>query len=186
MRIHLVRHGRSSLVHDGRWFAAPDVGRYEDAYDAQGIHDESHPPTELVEVASRADVVVSSDMTRAIASARRLAPGREPEIVPHLRELRLEPPAWVPLKLPIEAWDAMSYAQWTYRIALGVDHEIARRAGVAADWLVERAGKGATIVAVTHGGIRRIIDRHLERRGARPVSDRRSHANWSCWTYQLR
>ena len=183
--IHLIRHGRSSHAHDGRWFTAPTVSRYEDAYDAAGIRDDSHPPAALVDLAARADVIAASDMTRAIASVRRLAPQRDPEIIPALRELRLEPPRWVPVPLPIEVWDAMSHLQWSWRLARDRDHEFSRRAGVAADWLFTRASAGATIVAVTHGGIRRIIARHLERLGCAAGAGKRSYENWSSWSFNL-
>ena len=183
--IHLIRHGRSSHAHDGRWFTAPTVGRYEDAYDAAGIRDDSHPPPALVDLAARADVVAASDLARAIASVRRLAPEREPEIVPEMRELRLEPPRWVPVPLPIEVWDAMSYVQWSWRLARDADHEYSRRAGAAAHWLLSRAANGASVVAVTHGGIRRIIARHLERFGCAARTGKRTHENWSSWSYAL-
>jgi broad specificity phosphatase PhoE len=181
--IHLIRHGHSSLVHDGRWFTAPDVGQYEDAYDAAGIRDDSHPPRGLVDLARSADLLVASDLVRAIESARRLAPDREPEIVPDLRELRLEPPRWIPLPLPITIWDSMSYLQWAYRMMADVDHAIVRRAKVAADWLLDRANGGTTIVAVTHGGIRPVVAKHLVRHGCTPVPGPRSYENWSCWSF---
>lgn len=53
------------------------------------------------------------------------------------------------------------------RLLLGTDHEYARRANDAADWLVERAGNSSTVVAVTHGGFRRIVADRLAARGWR-------------------
>jgi hypothetical protein len=70
---------------------ASGVGLYEDAYDAAGIRDDSHPPDELRRIAEGA-TLASSNMKRAIASIERLAPGRPYSASPLLREIRLEPP----------------------------------------------------------------------------------------------
>ena len=160
------------------------VSLYEDAYDATGIRTDSHPSPRLIDLAARAHVLAASDMVRAVESARRLVPDRTPIVVPELRELRLEPPHWLPLRLPIEAWDAMSYFQWNSRMRNRTDHEIMHRAGAAAAWLLQQARPDTVVVAVTHGGIRRLIDFCLAEQGWRTTPGRRSHANWSCWSYQ--
>ena len=87
----LVRHGTSSHHNDGKWLRSHAVGSYEDAYDAAGIRDDSHPPDVLRGIAEGA-TLASSNMKRAIASIERLAPGRSDSVTPLLRELRLEPP----------------------------------------------------------------------------------------------
>jgi broad specificity phosphatase PhoE len=184
--IHLIRHGRSALEHDGRWYRAREVSSYEDAYDAAGIRDDLAPTAAVVALARRADVLLASDMRRAIESARRLDPTREPTIIPALRELRLEPPVWIPASLPISVWDAMSHLQWTTRIVLRSDHDIVRRARQASDALLEAAYECDNVVAVTHGGIRRIIAADLLRRGRALVSRDGGHRNWSCWTLRSR
>lgn len=180
--LHLVRHGRSALQHDGRWYRARDVHLYEAAYDAEGIRADPAPPGHLLALARNADVLIASDMRRAIESARHLAPDRAPTIVPELRELRLEPPGWVPMRLPIAVWDAMSHVQWSMRLLHRTDHETARRAALAVDALLDATRVGASVVAVTHGGIRRLIAAELLRRGATSVGRTGGYANWSCWT----
>ena len=163
---------------------AAAVRDYEAAYDTASILDAAAPPARLVELAARAEVLAASDMPRAIASARRIASARDAEIVPLLREIQLEPPGWVPLRLPIAAWDAMSHLQWSYRLLRSVDHAFVRRAEEAATWLVSRADGGASVLAVTHGGIRRIIDWCLRRRGWRPLPGKRGYEHWGCWSYR--
>jgi broad specificity phosphatase PhoE len=181
--IHLIRHGHSSLVHDGHWMRAEGVPLYEAAYNAVGIRGDSQPPAGLLQLARRATVVAASDMVRAIESARRLAPHREPVISPLLRELALEPPAWIPARLPIEVWDTFSFWQWTYRLLLRRDHAFVRRASDAADWLITHATHDASVVSITHGGFRRIIHVQLVQRGWRAERASRGHHNWSCWSY---
>ena len=181
-RIRLVRHGPSSHVYDGRWIGGADVRRFESAYNAAGILEHDHPPRELIQAADGAHVIAASDLPRAIASARRIAPTRDPEVTPLLREFELDAPTWIP-RLPIQVWEIFSHLLWSYRMLQESPHEALRRASDAADWLVHRAGDSATVVAVTHGGFRRLISNRLETRGWRAGPERRSYANWSVWSY---
>lgn len=182
-RILLVRHGRSAHRHDGRWMHAERVADYDRGYDAAGILDDDVPPPELVEIATHADTLVASDLRRAVESARRMAPGRDPIVLPLLREIGLEPPRWVPVPLPIVAWDVISFVRWSYRLAVRADHDIVRRADLAADWLIGRASNAEYVVAVTHGGFRRIVARRLEARGWRADARQLGYANWSVWQF---
>ena len=183
MEIHLVRHGRSALVHDGRWFRWAEVSSYEDAYDAAGIRDDDHPAAESTALLASKPVVVASDLPRAIASARRLAPQGDIQLSPLLREMRLEPPRWIPARLPIQIWDMFSHVQWSYRLLSNADHEYVRRASKAVDWLVEHAAR-SNVVAVTHGGFRRILDARLVARGWSRAFEKKRYHNWSVWSYR--
>lgn len=159
------------------------VSQFEDAYDAAGIVEGSTPPFALIDSATNAGLIVASDLPRAIDSAERLAGGRRIVYSALLREIRLEPPRWIPFRLPIEAWDAFSHAHWSYRLLVGTSHEFVRRADAAAEWLEQQARAAKSIVAVTHGGFRRILARSLVRRGWRAGALARQgrHANWSSW-----
>src|SRR5688500_10553391 len=129
-RILLVRHGRSSYQHDGRWLDLAGVQEFERGYNSAGIRDDDPPPPGLIEEV-RTALIVASDMPRAIASASRLVPGCEPHVSPLLRELSVEPPRWIPFRMPVEAWDVLHYWNWTYRLLRSVDHDGVRRAGKA-------------------------------------------------------
>jgi broad specificity phosphatase PhoE len=181
-RILLVRHGRSAIQHDGRWMPITGVKTYEDAYNAAGILDDDAPPTALTEAAARADVLATSHYVRALASVRRLASAREPDVSPLLCEIAIDPPA-LPVRLPIEVWDAISFVQWTCRLCLRADREEVRHPPPAVDWLEQHATGGRTVCAVTHGGFRRILDVELLRRGWSATPGARTHENWSSWTY---
>ena len=183
MEIHLVRHGRSALVHDGRWFRWADVHSYEDAYDAAGIRDDDHPRIELGSLLGGGELVMASDLPRAVASARRLAPNHEIHVSPLLREIRLEPPRWIPVRLPIQVWDVFSHVQWSYRLLSNADHEHVRRANNAVDWLADHAARSSNVVAITHGGFRRILDARLVARGWNRAFAKKSYDNWSVWSY---
>jgi hypothetical protein len=158
------------------------IRTYEDAYNVAGILAHDVPPSSVTTQAASADVIAVSHMARAIESARRLAPDREPLVSPLLCELAIDPPA-LPLRLPIEVWDALSFAQWTYRLWRKVDRDETRRARDAAGWLENHAAGGRTVLAITHGGFRRILDAELLRRRWMRSTGRRGHENWSNWSY---
>jgi broad specificity phosphatase PhoE len=153
------------------------------AYDAAGIAEDDAPPPELVSAATGAHVVISSDLPRALASARRLAPGRDISVTPLLRELELDTSGWLPLKVPIAMWDALDYVRWSYRILRRVDCAPMQRAEKAVDWLTARVGEGSTAVVVTHGSFRRLLAASFAKRGWNAGRERRSYANWSIWSF---
>lgn len=180
-RLLLVRHGRSSHVHDGSWIDAEGARHFENAYDAAGIRDDDAPPANLMSVAADAGGLACSDLPRAIASIQRLAPGRDAAVSALLRELRFDLPAWAP-RLPLNAWDVMHHALWTCRMASGREYPETRRARDAVDWLTSHAAAFETTVVVTHGGFRRLLARRLARVGWRPDGAGRRFHNWSVWT----
>jgi broad specificity phosphatase PhoE len=184
-RIHLVRHGRSAHRHDGSWVSADGVRHFENAYNAASIRDDDVPPRDVFEAVTTADVIAASDMSRAIASARRIAPTREVAVSPLLREIELETPRWVPVPLPMVIWDTYTFLQWSYRLLREADHENVRRARAATDWLLERASDSSTVLAITHGAFRRLLDASLVARGWRRAPGKQSYENWSTWSYLL-
>ena len=185
-RLLLVRHGRSAHTHDGRWIDADGVRRYRTQYDAAGIATESLPPSALVAEAAAAQMIASSDLPRALASAERLAPGRGIVVSPLLRETHLEIPPWAVGRLPLLAWSAVLHLHWGFRIWRHIDVSAEERAQAeaAADWLVTLAGESLTIVAVTHGVFRRTLASRLACRGWQPERSRRPYHNWSVWAFR--
>ena len=169
-------------MHDGRWYRAQSVREYEDAYDAHGIRDDDGPPESLRSAIDGA-TLVASDMARAVASAKRLAPTGHFETTPLLRELRLEPPLWLPLTLPIGVWDTICYWKWSRQLKAGATHPVARRAHDATEWLLARANAGVLAV-VTHGAFRHFLAVQLDARGWKATSRRRTHENWSDWSFE--
>lgn len=180
--IHLVRHGRSALRHDGSRVDVPAFRRFCAAYDVAGIDGEA-PDAELVARCAGADRIIASDLRRAVESAERLAAGRPIETSPLLREAPLALPD-VPLPLPMDAWDAIYHAMWSARAATGIDSEgVLARASAAADWLLSKANGSGPLVVITHGTFRRLTGRELARRGARQTAGGFDYRNWSAWIF---
>jgi broad specificity phosphatase PhoE len=186
-RIALVRHGRSSHVHTG-WVSAAGFRAWRAAYEAAGIHEDERAPAELVELVNRADLVLSSDAPRAVASARLLAPGREILVSPLLRELDLEAPSFGGLRLPLRTWAFAVGGRMLWSSLLGryPSPAEALRLADAAAWLEELVARHTLVVAVTHASFRRRLATRLERTGWEPELGRRTVRHWSSWTFARR
>jgi broad specificity phosphatase PhoE len=185
MRLLLIRHGRSAHVPAGRLDRA-GVERWLADYDAAGILDEDAPPAALAAEVAHAAVVVASDLPRAIASAERLAPGRELLVSPLVREVALPIPGWVPGRVPLTAWALAIHASWVAGLVRrrAEAPEVVARVRAAAAWCAARcdaAGREATVAVVTHGVMRRLLARELLAAGWRAEPGRRSYAHWSAW-----
>jgi broad specificity phosphatase PhoE len=182
-RIHLVRHGVSAHIHDGSWVDAVRARHFIEKYDAAGIREDA-PPSDVVEAASKADVLAASTLPRAIESIGKLAPGRESQRTPLLREIDFQTVGWLPIRLPIHAWDVMDYVVNGYRIRRRRPTPEMIRATEATDWLLSRVAKDSTLLAVTHGGFRRFLWATLVDRGWTPEFTRKRYHNWSVWSFR--
>jgi hypothetical protein len=181
-RIHLVRHGPCAHVHDGSWIGAEGQQRFIEQYDAAGIRGD--PPSEVVDLAAKSDVLAASTLRRAIESVQRLAPGRDAHLTPLLRESPFELARIVPLRLPIGTWDAINYVLNGYSIRRRRPTPELARAREAAEWLVSKTPERGSLLAVTHGDFRRFLWATLIDRGWRAEFTRKTYHNWSVWSFR--
>lgn len=154
------------------------------AYDAAGIHADAHPPEALIRLASTATHLITSDLPRALGSARRLGSPRAILSSELLRESPLSIPNWE-IRMPLGLWGMLISVAWFYRIARGTDMSDAERerTSAAADWLVGMADAKSTLLAVTHGAFRRMLARDLTTRGWACAERQGGYRNWSAWTF---
>jgi hypothetical protein len=134
----------------------------------------------------RANLLLSSDAARAVASARLLAPGREIVVSPLLRELDLESPTLGGLRLPLVAW-ALAVGGRTLLQTLRRRRSSAAetaRVNNAATWLAELAAQHPLIVAVTHAWFRRRLSTRLVQTGWQAEPGHRSLRHWSAWFFR--
>jgi hypothetical protein len=184
-RIALVRHARSAHVHTG-WINAAGFRAWREAYEAAGIRESEQVPDHLSQLASRADLVVTSDAPRAVATAHLLAPGSEITVSPLLRELDLECPNLGGLRLPLLAWSfavggriLLQTLHRQYPSAAEVD-----RIDSAVAWLEDLATQHSLIVAVTHASFRLRLASRLLKDGWQAEPGRRSVRHWSAWVFR--
>jgi broad specificity phosphatase PhoE len=163
------------------------------AYDAAEIAPDHAPPAELEALAREASLIIASDLPRTVASAARLAPGREIVRTPLLREAPMETderplPGFGGIRLPLRAWGMLWgtrwLASWLWNASPpGIGPAELDRAEQAADFLVARSQEaGGRVVAVTHATFRVVLARALARRGWRGPDERPYH-EWSAWRY---
>jgi hypothetical protein len=157
--------------------------RFMELYDAAGIRDEM-PSREAISAAAASDVFVASRLRRAIESVRRLAPDRTAELTPLLCESGFDAPELLPIRLPIEIWDAIDYGRDSVSIRLRYPTAYLRRARSAADWLLSRTASNSTLLAVTHGRFRLFLWAALLDRGWRAEFRRKTYHNWSVWSFR--
>jgi broad specificity phosphatase PhoE len=183
-RVALVRHGRSAHVHAG-WIDAAGFRAWREAYEAAGIVAGERVPASLERLAEEADVVLSSDAPRAIASARLLARNRRVVVSPLLRELDLHAPRLGVVRLPLLAWAfAVGGRALVLRLRRRYPSETEKeRIRRAAAWLDEQAAEPSLLVAVTHASFRRQLASRLLETGWQAEPGRRSVEHWSPWLF---
>ncbi len=190
--IVLVRHGRSTHALRG-WLDADGMRRWMQAYDEAEITADHPPPASLVALARDAEALVASDLPRAIASARMLAPGAAFETSALLRETPIETvvrplPRVGGLRLPLRGWALVFGARWAMAAMRGgpppgVDDAAIARAEEAAAWLAGIADAHGRVLAVTHSIFRGLLSATLVKRGWRGPERRPSH-EWSAWSHR--
>src|SRR5215472_8168574 len=163
IRLLLIRHGSTAHRHPGGMLDRAGYDRWLAAYDEAGISLDRPPPAGLVAEVAGADMVASSDLPRALASAARLAPGRPALASPLLREYPLTLPGRLPWPAPLAVWQALTHALWVRDGLRGTDMtpETSQRVRLAAGWCAElcreAAPAGGTVAVVTHGVFRRML-----------------------------
>ena len=159
--------------------------RWREAYDASGLRAADAPPKRLVQAAREAHHILSSDLPRALASAERIAPGREVAGSPLLRETPLPIPP-LARRLPFAAWALAIHLHWGRQIAAGSEASAPEleRAATAAAWLAQTVGAGEIGIVVTHGAFRRLLAQALAKRGWRAAPGLRRYYPWSTWVYE--
>ena len=188
----LVRHGPSAHAETG-WLDVEGLRRWMAAYDAAEIALHHPPPAELESLAAGSSRLIASDLPRAVASALRLAPGREVERMALFREAPLETrelplPSLGGLRLPWRGWALVFGARWLAAWVRGapppgVDAAALARAEEAARWLAREASSdGGRILVVTHATFRLLLAQSLARIGWRGP-DRRPFREWSAWRF---
>jgi broad specificity phosphatase PhoE len=171
-------------VHTGGSIDRAGVERWLEAYDLAGIQPGCLPPATLVRIAANATHIVTSDLPRAIESAERVARGRAMRVSDLLREASLAIPYW-PTRLPLNAWAALIHLGWLYRVVRRMDADRAQRAraSAAADMLSGIVADGSTVLVVTHGVFRVLLEKQFLRRGWTSVGRVGGYRHWSAWTF---
>jgi broad specificity phosphatase PhoE len=183
--IILVRHGLPAADRAVKITASEYVDWWA-GYDRAGLADGETPPEALLEGARNADVVFSSTLPRAIATAKAVV-GDKPIIQdPVLVEAPLPPPPVWGKRSP-RAWGVWSRTAWWLGRHAGRESRQAAelRAEAAAATLTARALRGENVVAFGHGWFNRMIRPVLKAQGWKCVYDG-GDSYWSFRRYEKR
>lgn len=188
-RIIVVRHGKPALDRD----VGPrlDWQSYRDwwaQYEAGSLFPGQECPPSLVREAEGQVQFFSSMRPRAIESAAKIAQGRKIVSLPVFNEAPLPPPRWPSsFRFLPRAWNRFARVSWLLGNANGEEsvEETRRRAGAAADVLIEAANRGEPVLLAAHGWFNRMLRRPLTRRGWACVRDG-GDSYWSFRVYEKR
>jgi broad specificity phosphatase PhoE len=164
--ITLVRHGPSAVPSSAR-IRASAFRQFIEAEDNAGIvaAPGGGPPPSLQAEAAAAGVLLSSNVRRAIESARALAPTRDIVMDAIFREAPVPTDLWGPVRLRPTQWGVVARILWYLGWSGGVESlaEVKERAGVAAARLAELAHAHGSVMLVAHGIINLALARELRR-----------------------
>ncbi len=166
-RIVLVRHGRPRLDAPKR-VAGRELGVWIERYDAAGIDPALPPPARVRALAEDVGTVVSSDLRRAVESAREIAPGREVPADRVFREAGLPRPR-AGLRLDPQLWGFAARIAWFCGYSGDAEslvraRERARQGAARLEALCDSHGSA---MLVAHGIVNGLIGRELRRAGWR-------------------
>ena len=187
--ITLTRHGEPSLSRKVR-LNAQQYREFWTSYEALGIAPGQTPPADLVETASRSQVVLCSSRLRAIESAGLLTGGdRTFERDPMFVEAPLPPPGWPSwVRLSPPTWGFLARLWWQLFNHHEGQETVAQatiRARQAAARLVEHASQGHDVLVVAHGWFNHMLGQALRGMGWSRTAGR-GYRYWSMRRYERR
>ncbi len=160
MKITLMRHGKPELSLSGHT-AAGALCDIIMAYDASGIAD--HPTEAAINAAKNHNIVVSSDLPRALQSAKALGVDKIHSADALFREATLPHFSNGSLKLPMSGWLVILRCIWFCGYSQNGETFLAAktRAKAAAERLIMLAREFNSVLLVGHGFINYFIAKEL-------------------------
>lgn len=188
-RIIIVRHGKPALDRDvGPRLDWQSYCEWWARYEGGSLQSGQECPPPLMGEADGQVAFFSSVRPRAIETAAKIAKGRKIVSLPVFNEAPLPPPRWSStFRFLPRTWNKIARISWLMGNSHGEESvvETRRRAGQAADVLIEAANRGETVLVAAHGWFNRMLRRPLERRGWTCVRDG-GDSYWSFRVYEKR
>lgn len=185
MEISIIRHGKSQHTERNK-ITCSEFRNWMKKYDSNGVYEkESYPSTTLKKV-STANIVITSDLKRAIDSAALLTAKNENISYSLFRETDLPacPPLFARIKLNPTIWAIFLRVLWFSGYSKECESlkEANVRAEKATQKLIEYATKHDSVVLVGHGFFNRLIAKELKDKGWNGKR-RTGLTHWNCTTY---
>lgn len=188
MEISLIRHGKSMHLERNR-INYKDYQEWIEKYDSSGVFEENAYPSVTLEKIGTANVLITSDLKRAIESASLLNQNKKIGVISDslFREIELPTfPRELGLKLSPNSWTIILRCLWLCGYSKRCESltSAKRRAKKASEQLVKYAEEYKSVVLVGHGFFNRLIAEELKKmnwEGKRKSSVK----HWGCTTYSL-
>jgi len=185
MEITLVRHGKSLWV-ENKPITCQEFKNWVEKYDCNGVFEEKSYPLETLKKIGTANIVITSDLKRAVESAKFLNPNLSTISDPLFRETELPIPLTrlLGLKLNASIWAVILRCLWFSSYSSGCESlkDAKIRAERAAKFLVECAKDHDNVVLVGHGFFNMLIGKELTKRGWNGKK-KTSSKHWDSTTY---
>ncbi len=184
--ITLARHGEPALDRNIR-LSAKDYLDWWARYEESGLLEGQTPPSDLVDLAERADIIITSTRPRSIQTARAVCSDRSFSSHDLFIEAPLPPPPFPDLvKASPRIWGVVSRFWWWFFNNHGGQEtraEARLRAVAAARHLTELADQGQDVLLLAHGFFNTMVGIELKRLGWKSVLDQ-GYGYWSQKRYQ--
>ncbi|MBS4196517.1 histidine phosphatase family protein [Lederbergia citri] len=185
MEISLIRHGKSQWTED-KPITCQEFKNWVAKYDRHGVCEKTSYPLETLEKIAAAKIVITSDLTRSIESAKLLNPDIHANSDPLFRETELPIPLTklFGLKLNANMWAVLLRCLWFIGYSRGCEslREAKKRAEKASILLIHYAKEHQQVVLVGHGFFNMLIVKELKKLGW--VSARKtSSKHWEYTTF---
>ena len=185
MEISLIRHGRSTCTENTR-MSSENFKEWVRKYDESGVFEEDSYPVKSIEKITAANILVTSDLNRSVASMRLLKPNGSAHSNAIFRETELPIPLTKVVKLKATTWALILRCLWFLGYSRDCESVGAakKRAKVAAELLGGDAKKHTSVVLVGHGFFNRFIAQELRKMGWKGKKQP-SSKHWYCTTYTI-
>ncbi|MEN8154854.1 MAG: histidine phosphatase family protein [Acidobacteriota bacterium] len=185
-KIILVRHGEPDVK---KWESERNgsYGEWVKAYNSAGIKNESRPSEELKAAVEGCDLIISSDLRRAVETAEALCLSIPVRKEPVLREIELPESKRKLPKFSPEIWATIFRILWFFGVSGNVENlrEAKERIKKASEKILSVAEDNNKIVVVGHGLINRFIAGELKSNGwSGPKYNRANY--WDFFEYRKR
>ncbi|MEH7225011.1 histidine phosphatase family protein [Bacillus sp. JJ1566] len=187
MEISLVRHGRSQLTENDK-ITCLDFKKWVEKYNYNGVFEELTYPSFTTEKVVNAKIVITSDLKRAVQSAKLLNPGVKIIPNPLFRETELPVLSLklLDIKLRPSSWAIILRFQWFCGYSYDCESlsDAKLRANKASQQLISYAKEFNSVALIGHGFFNMLIARELQKKGWK--GKRKSGVkHWDCTTYSL-
>ncbi|KGM45695.1 histidine phosphatase family protein [Neobacillus niacini] len=187
MEISLIRHGKSLLTENDK-ITCLEFNKWVEKYDYNGVFEESAYPTATLEKVATANIVITSDLKRAVESARLLKPITKIISDPLFRETELPSNSsqLFNVKLKPSIWAIVLRILWFsgYSYQCESLNKAKFRANKASQQLIDYANEYKSVVLVGHGFFNMLIAKELQKKGWKGIR-KRDAKHWDCMTFSL-